>query len=155
MMFKIEPFTEEQISKLKELKQLCEMESGWNPPQKYLEEWIKVVLGVHNHGPRLVSVALIDNKVIGYCISIKRLHNYEGVVMDITWNSAYIWDLFVHKEHRNKGIGTELINDAIAYLKSIGVDKVGVLVNYWNENAKKLFENLGFKLWSHFLVRRL
>jgi hypothetical protein len=92
MMFKIEPFTEEQIFKLKELKQLYEMESGWNPPQEYLEEWIKVVLGVHNHDPRLVSVALIDNKVIGYCISVKRLHSYEGVVMDITWNSAYIWD---------------------------------------------------------------
>jgi ribosomal protein S18 acetylase RimI-like enzyme len=53
------------------------------------------------------------------------------------------------------GIGTALINDAVAYLKSIGVDKVGLLVNYWNENTKKLFEKLGFKLWGHFLMKSL
>jgi ribosomal protein S18 acetylase RimI-like enzyme len=154
-MFKIEPLTKEQISELRELKQLCEIESGWNPPPEYLEEWIKVVLGILNHDPLLAKVALIDKKVVGYCISVKRLHNYDGVVMDVTWKSAYIWDLFVLKEYRNMRIGTALINDVIVYLKSIGVDKVGLLVNYWNENAKKLFEKLGFKLWSHFLVKRL
>jgi ribosomal protein S18 acetylase RimI-like enzyme len=73
----------------------------------------------------------------------------------ITWKSAYIWDLFVLKEYRKKGVGTALLNDAIAYLKSTGVEKVGLLVNYWNEDAKRLFEKLGFKLWSHFLVKRL
>jgi ribosomal protein S18 acetylase RimI-like enzyme len=154
-MFKIEPLRQEQMSELKELKQLCEIESGWKPPQEYLEEWVKVVLGIHNQDPCLVRGALIDGKVVGYSISVKKLHSYDGVVMDVTWKSAYIWDLFVLKEYRNKGIGTALINDAVAYLESLGVGKVGLLVNYWNENAKKLFEKLGFKLWSHFLVKRL
>ncbi|MGQ9507095.1 MAG: GNAT family N-acetyltransferase [Candidatus Bathycorpusculaceae bacterium] len=75
--------------------------------------------------------------------------------MDITWNSAYIWDLYVLKEYRNMGIGTALIKNTLVYLKSLGFNKVGLLVNYWNENARKLFEKLGFKLWSHFLVKRL
>ena len=52
-------------------------------------------------------------------------------------------DLFVLKEYRNMGIGTALINNATVYLKSIGVDKVVLLVNYWNENSKKPFEKLG------------
>jgi len=154
-MFKIESLKKEQICELRELQQLCEIESGWNPPQEYIEEWVKIVLGICNHDPLLVKVALIDEKVVGYCISVKRLHSYDGVVMDVTWKSAYIWDLFVLKKYRNMGIGTALINDAVAYLKSLGVDKVGLLVNYWNENAKKLFEKLGFKLCSHFLVKRL
>lgn len=128
---------------------------GWDPPQEYLEEWIKTVLGIYRQDPNLVKVAFINKTIVGYCISVKKLHNYEGVVMDVTWKSAYIWDLFVLKEYRHKGIGTALLNDAIAYLKSIGADKVGLLVNYWNENAKKLFEKLGFKLQSHFLVKRL
>ena len=55
---------------------------------------------------------------------------------------------------QNRGIGTALLDDAFEYLKSIGADKVGLLVNYGNENAKTLFEKLGFKLWSHFLVKR-
>jgi ribosomal protein S18 acetylase RimI-like enzyme len=102
-----------------------------------------------------VKVALIDKDIVGYCISVRKLHNHDGVVMDVTWKSAYIWDLFVLKEYRNRGIGTALIKDAIDYLKSTGVDKIGLLVNYRNENAKKMFEKIGFKLWSQFLVKRL
>jgi ribosomal protein S18 acetylase RimI-like enzyme len=154
-MFKIKSLTKEQIPKLKELQKLCEIESGWNPPEEYLEEWIKAVIGIYNQDVNLVKVALDGKEVIGYCISVKRLHNYDGVVMDITWKSAYIWDLFVLKEYRNMGVGTALLNDTIAYLKSTGVEKVGLLVNYWNEDAKRLFEKLGFKLWSHFLLKRL
>jgi ribosomal protein S18 acetylase RimI-like enzyme len=154
-MLKIEPLREKQIPELQELKRLCEIESGWTPPKEYLEEWVKVVMGIHNQDPCLAKVALVDGKIVGYCISVKKLHSYDGVVLDITWNSAYIWDLFVLKEQRNKGVGTALINDATAYLKSIGVDKVGVLVNYWNDHAKRLFEKFGFKLWSYFLVKGL
>ncbi len=50
--------------------------------------------------------------------------------MDVTWYSAYIWDLFVVKEYRNMGKGTAIINNATVYLKSMGVDKVVLLVNY-------------------------
>jgi ribosomal protein S18 acetylase RimI-like enzyme len=153
-MFKIKSFAREQVSELEKLQKMCELEMGWDPPQEYLEEWVKAVLGIYHQDSNLVKIAIMDEKIVGYCISVKRLHNYEGVVMDVTWNSAYIWDLFVLKQCRNMGIGTALLNDAIAYLESIGVDKVGLLVNYWNENAKKLFEKLGFKLWSHFLVKR-
>jgi len=154
-MFKIRPFREEQISELEKLKKICEVETGWDPPKEYLEEWSKTVLGIHRQDSNLVKVASTDEKIVGYCISIKKLHNYDGVVMDVTWKSAYIWDLFVLKEYRNLGIGTALLNDAITYLRLIGTNKVGLLVNHWNEHAKRLFEKLGFKLWSYFLVKRL
>jgi len=153
-MFRIESFTREKAPELKELKKLCETEMGWIPPQEYLEEWIRAVIGISNQDSNLVKMAVVNEKIVGYCISVKKLHNYDGVVMDVTWKSAYIWDLFVLKEHRNIGIGTAFLNDAIAYLKSIGADKVGLLVNYWNQDAKRLFERLGFKVWSHFLVKR-
>jgi len=153
-MFQIELFATERVSELEKLKKLCEIEMGWDPPRKYLSEWVRAVIGIYRQDPNLVKVALIDHEVVGYCVSVKRLHNYEGVVMDVTWKSAYIWDLFVLKEYRNMGIGTALLNDAITYLKSIGVDKVGLLVNYWNENVKRLLERLDFKLWSYFLVKR-
>lgn len=155
LMFKIKSITLEQVSELKELQRLCEIESGWSPPQDYLDEWIKIVLGIYNQDPCLVKVALINKEIVGYCISVKKLHNYDGVVMDVTWKSAYIWDLFVLKEYRNMGIGKALINDAIIYLESIGVEKVVLLVNYWNKTAKKLFKKLGFKLWGYFLLKKL
>ena len=153
-MFEIKSFTKEQASELEKLQKICEIEMGWDPPDEYLEEWVKAVLGIYEQDANLVKIAVMDKKIVGYCISVKRLHNYEGVVMDVTWKSAYIWDLFVLQSCRNMGIGAALLNDAFTYLKSIGCDKVGLLVNYWNENAKKLFEKLGFKLWSHYLVKR-
>jgi ribosomal protein S18 acetylase RimI-like enzyme len=153
-MFEIRPFAMEEIVELEELQMLCETEMGWNPPPEYLEEWSKTVVGLHRQDFNLTKVALIEDGIVGYCLSVKKLHNYEGVVMDVTWKTAYIWELFVRKEYRNRGIGTALLEDAFVYLKSIGVDKVGLLVNYGNENAKTLFEKLGFKLWSQFLVKR-
>lgn len=152
-MLRIRLSTPEQVSKLEKLKKLCEVEMGWEPPRKYLEEWLKTVLGIYRQDLNLVKLAFVDETVVGYCISVKKMHNYDGVVMDITWESAYIWDLFVLKEYRNKGFGTALLNDTIDYLKSIGMKKVGLLVNCWNENAKRLFEKLGFKLFSYFLVK--
>ena len=153
-MFEIRSFSREQGSELEKLKVLCETEMGWNPPVEYVEEWIKTVIGLHVQDPNLAKVAVVDGKIAGYCLSVKKLHNYEGVVIDITWKSGYIWDLFVLKEYRNRGIGSSLLDDACDYLKSVGADKVGLLVNYGNENAKRLFEKLGFRLWSHFLVKR-
>jgi ribosomal protein S18 acetylase RimI-like enzyme len=154
-LFEIKPFAEERTAELEQLKALCETEMGWNPPLEYLEEWTKTLIGLHRQDSKLTKVAFFEERIVGHCMSVKKLHNYDGVVMDITWKSAYIWDLFVRKECRNKGIGTALLNDTFEYLKSIGADKVGLLVNYGNENARKLFEKSGFKLWSHFLVKRL
>jgi len=152
---KIRKLFTKEVSGLEKLKKLCEIEMGWDSPQEYLEEWVKTIVGIYRQDPNLVKVALKDKEIVGYCVSVKKLHSYEGIVMDVTWKSAYIWDLFVLKEYRNKGIGTALLNDAVAYLRSIGVEKVGLLVNYWNENTKKLFEKLGFKLWSYYLVKTL
>jgi ribosomal protein S18 acetylase RimI-like enzyme len=152
-MFKIKSFTREQASELKELQEMCGIEGGWSPPKEYLEEWVKAVLGIYQQDPNLTKIAVMDEKMVGYCISVKKLHDYEGVVMDVAWNSGYIWDLFVLKEFRNMGIGTALLNDATAYFKSIGFDKVGLLVNYRNENARRLFEKSGFRLLNYYLIQ--
>jgi ribosomal protein S18 acetylase RimI-like enzyme len=153
-LFQIQSVSKERLKELRGLKRECETEMGWNPPQDYLDEWVETVLGIYQQDPSLVKVAVVNNECVGYCILVRKLHNHEGVVMDITWNSTYIWDLFVASEHRNNGIGTRLLNDAITYSKSIGCDKTGLLVNYQNERARKLFEKMGFKLCSHYLLKR-
>lgn len=153
--FAITNFQEELLSKLIDLKKICEKESGWEPPSGYIEEFSKVVLGICRKDANLVKVALVNDELVGYCISVKDLHSYEGVVFDVTWRSAYIWDIFVLKTHRRRGIGEALLNETITYLKSIGKDKVGLLVNYRNNIAKRFFEHRGFKPWSRFLIKNI
>ena len=128
---------------------------GWDPTKEYLEEFRKVVLGIHQRVPNIVKVAVIDDNLIGYCISNNQLHSYNGVVLDITLDSAYIWDMFIVHKYRSKGIGEKLLNETISYLKEIGKQRVFVIVNYWNEEGRKFFERNGFKLYGYFLNKEI
>jgi len=153
-LFRVIPFSKEHMVALRGLQKQFEIEMGWDPPQNYLDEWVETVLGLHQQDPNLIKIAVIGDEVVGYCIMVKRLHNHEGVVMDVTWKTTYIWDLFVTDEHRNKGIGTKLLDEAITYSKSIGCDKTGLFVNIQNERAKKFYEKVGFTLYSYYLMKR-
>lgn len=153
--FQIQTPNTTQIKELVSLKTLFERESGWDPPDEYLEEWIRAVTGIHRKDPNLLRIALVDEKIVGYCISVKRLHSYEGVVMDITWKNAYIWEVYIAKEYREKGIGKAMINETMDYLKSMGVEKVCLIVNLWNETASNFFKKMGFESWGHLLLKRL
>jgi ribosomal protein S18 acetylase RimI-like enzyme len=139
---------------LKGLQRQFEIEMGWEPTQCYLDEWAETVLGLHQQDPNLVKIAFVEDAIVGYCIMVKKLYNHEGVVMDVAWKTTYIWDLFVAKEHRNKGIGTKLLDEAITYSKSIGCDKTGLLVSCQNERARKFYEKAGFTLHSYYLMKR-
>lgn len=52
--------------------------------------------------------------------------------------------LCVAEKYQNKGIGKKLINAGIAKAKKLGHQKVGLLVNVENLNARRLYDNLGF-----------
>ena len=56
------------------------------------------------------------------------MHNYDGVVMDITWKTAYIWDIYVVQKYRNRGIGTALLENTMAYLRSIELKRSASLL---------------------------
>jgi len=151
MSFTIRNFEEKDLPQLVELKKIFEDELGWKPSEGYLEEFSKVVLGICKNDPNLTKVVVIDDRLVGYCISTSRLHSYEGIVLDITSDSAYLWDMFLMKEHRRQGIGQKLLNEVTSYLKEIGKRRVFLIVNRWNEDGKKFFERNGFRLWGYFL----
>lgn len=56
-----------------------------------------------------------------------------------------IYDLFVKKEYRNMGIGTELVKIFISWLKASKIRAVELDVSPKNFAAKELYEKLGFK----------
>jgi len=155
MSFIIRNFEEKDLPHLAELKGIFEDELGWKPSEGYLEEFSKVVLGICRKDPNLIKVVVIDDRLIGYCISTSRLHSYEGIVLDITSDSAYVWDIFITKVHRRQGIGQKLLDEVISYLKEIGKRRVFLVVNHWNEDGKKFFERNNFRLWGYFLNKEI
>ena len=73
---------------------------------------------------------------------------YEGTemigVVDSVSNGvtdAYIQDLIVHPDYQRKGIGTELMNRMISYMKEKNIYMVSVL---FEENLKSFYERFGF-----------
>ena len=53
--------------------------------------------------------------------------------------------IFVHQNHRNIGIGTELTRFALEKSGTLGLDSVWLTVNLTNFTAVKLYKKLGFK----------
>lgn len=58
-------------------------------------------------------------------------------------NVMIIDSLKVAKEHRSQGIGTQLMEKAIALAKKKNVDSVELVVNKNNQIAKKLYKKIG------------
>jgi len=76
-------------------------------------------------------------------------------VLDVTMDSAHIWDMYVLKEFRHKGIGRRLLNNVAQHLKNVGKKNVFLIVNVWNDDGKKFYEANGFKTWGFFLRRQI
>lgn len=76
-------------------------------------------------------IAVYENEIlIGYidCVS-------NGVT------DAYIQDLMVSPDYQSKGLGTELINQMIAYLKEKRIFMISVV---YEERLKPFYEKFGF-----------
>lgn len=68
---------------------------------------------------------------------------------------GYIYDIFVKKEFRGKGIGKTLLNKAQSYCKKVGFSRILLMVSVENENAAGLYKKLGFKAESMYMGKDL
>jgi ribosomal protein S18 acetylase RimI-like enzyme len=58
---------------------------------------------------------------------------------------VYIDTLSVYPKHQGKGIGKKLLAAAIKHARQDGHKKIGLLVDFENPNAKRLYVALGFE----------
>ena len=88
-----------------------------------------------------IFVAEQTDQVIGYV--------YAGVE-PISWKElrdecGYVHDLVVDETHRGKGVGSALIDAALAWMKERGLPRVVLWTAQRNDGAQRLFEHLGFR----------
>lgn len=83
---------------------------------------------------RVDIAATADNgSNIGYCVSSM---NHQGI--------GEIESIFVDGYYRRKGIGTELIDRALAWLKVMGAVKIQISVSAGNEEAFYFYSKFAF-----------
>ncbi len=63
---------------------------------------------------------------------------------------AILNDLFVAPEYGRNGVGTSLMESAIAYVRSIGVDRMELSTGIDNHLAQRLYESTGWRKISDF-----
>jgi len=89
----------------------------------------------------IVLVAEIDGGVAGYV--------YAGVE-PLSWKelrdeAGFVHDLLVSDEARNSGVGHQLLDAAMSWLKQRGMPRVVLWTAARNAGAQRLFERRGFR----------
>ncbi len=102
-------------------------------------------------GDGFFFVAEADGEVVG-CVEAEIVEPYEKELYRIT-KAGHINSVFVSREYRNKGIGTKLINEAMEWIKSQGIEICTLSVVTGNDIALTAYEKLGFrpertKMWK-------
>jgi len=69
----------------------------------------------------------------------------EGSNMMTGLKHGYIYDVFVKKEFRGKGIGRTLLEKAQSYCREKGYSRIRLMVYVNNANAIGLYNKMGFK----------
>lgn len=94
----------------------------------------------------IVVVARSDETVVGQVfLSISRPVYADPVEQGVDADAAYIWQLHVDQEYRQRGIGTALVDRACQVATREAVSSVTALVAVDNIPSQRLFETNGFE----------
>ena len=113
------------------------MEPGTHPEAGYAR-----FLGSQLDRPDVaIFVAEDQEEVVGYV--------YAGIE-PISWKElrdkcGYVHDLVVDDTHRRRGLGTALMQAALAWMTERGLPRVVLWTAQPNETAQRLFDRLGFR----------
>ncbi|HEX2395842.1 MAG TPA: GNAT family N-acetyltransferase [Bacteroidales bacterium] len=111
-----------------------------------------LIEGLKNHPSKLILFAVSEDQFIGL---INSFVNFATFTVKPFIN---IHDVIVTRSRRNNGIGRLMINEVIKRASDMGCSKVTLEVRADNDNAKYLYNSLGFHdsdprqyYWSKYL----
>ena len=95
--------------------------------------------------PEAFIVAEISGKIIGY-IMCKMEHGFSNFRKLGFVKKGHVVSIAVLDEHRRKGFGSVLVNEAIKGVKTIQCSELYLEVRCSNNDAVRLYEKLGFSI---------
>jgi ribosomal protein S18 acetylase RimI-like enzyme len=101
--------------------------NDWYAPERLEEELVD--------GRTVLLVAERDGDVVGFAHATWNEEESEG----------YILRLYVHPDHRNEGVGRDLLERAQAELSDHDIDRVNAMVLAENDPGKAFYERFGFE----------
>jgi GNAT superfamily N-acetyltransferase len=112
-----------------------------HPPQ----EWIKVVTeGLHRHNT--AATRIVEHYPVAFVISEDDNRVRGGLLGNLWGQWLHVWQLWVDRSLRGRGLGRELMAAAEEYARSKGC--VGALLQTGSFEARPLYEKLGYRVWA-------
>jgi GNAT superfamily N-acetyltransferase len=89
----------------------------------------------------VVLVAERDGAVAGYVFA-----DVEGISWkDLRGPCGFVHDVYVEESARGEGIGRDLLQGAIDWIRSRGRTQIVLWSKFGNESAQRLFASMGFR----------
>lgn len=133
---------------LKLIDELAEFEKLAPPDSKGKRKLIK---DAFSEKPLFyVLLAESDSKIIGYAFYFFTYSSF------LAKKTLYLEDIFISREHRNKGIGKLFFKDLINIAKKNKCGRIEWVVLDWNKNAIEFYSKLGaeeLKEWKTFRMK--
>lgn len=85
-----------------------------------------------NRNPETCFAAEEDDRIIGVILA-----GNDG-------RRGYIYHTAVHPDHRNRGIASMMVNEVLKAMKTIGINKIALVVFKRNEGGNAFWEKEGF-----------
>lgn len=94
-----------------------------------------------------IFLAHVDDEPAGYlyCQIIRRDESWATYER----NQVYVHQMAVHSRHREKGVGTALVNAATELASELGIQRLGLDVYAFNSEAISFYKNRGFQVVRH------
>lgn len=137
-------------------KYMEQLVTGWNETLIFdpisEERFLQQVLMDENFNPDFALVLLVEDKVAGFCLGIKRRYPY--LTRGLEENRGWISIMFVRTEYQGRGYGKALLNEVEKRLKKEQVKEITLCAyspNYFTpgvdlkyEKALAFFEQNGY-----------
>lgn len=111
---------------------------------------------------RAALLQLVENELLGR-VWVARLHNNVigyiavtlGFSLEYRGRDAFIDELFISEDARRMGFGSEALQIAISYCRSLNVKALHLEVERHRRSAIELYHQLGFESHDRHLMTRL
>ena len=136
----------EQVTKygLILLKQHSDLDPYFTPIETVGEVYRKFLEGCLHSEDKLLLVAEIDGKLVGYAAGVIQT---RSPIFRIAEN-GYINDVFVEEAFRKLGIAREFLTELKKWFESKGIKHVELSVLAGNEVGKKTWTKFGFEVYE-------
>jgi len=132
-------------------KEMFEIEPITIPSEANSSKWFDFVKDGLDKKRTLMLIAKAEKKTVGFVsATLPREQTFE-----VAQSFGVINDLYVLPEFRRKGIGKRLLEECMNRLRTEGFKAVRLSVLPGDENAIRLYQKLGFRIFLHSMARKL